>query len=294
MKRILIGAVILLAVSSCEYKFDVSSPINGPRMVMEGIIGLDETDYIRLVKAVPVGSELQDCKSYEVKSISLKVEGEALTLSKDEEEPCYVSTNKVAAGSELSFSLSTASEPQVSATTVMPFSVEPEWKNTIVDNVLHWKMKLEGAPEDRKFALMCEYSYLYDIGEEGPIEAWSDCQISPENVGGDEAIIMFSGLRQITYSPRSGKNYDLTLLREAELTNGEFYFTTNYDAESTYRMILFNLSDEAYGYFNALYNQNNNFFGRLGFSPANFAYTNVIGGYGVFGAVCRTEKLIEL
>ncbi len=296
MNKMLLGAMMLSVVSSCEYKFDVTSPVKEPRMVMEGIIGLDGTDYIKLMKAVPVGGEPQDWRSFTVKDIHLSSNGEELSPEWDDVRTCYVLTDKVKAGSKLTFSLSTVSEPEISAATVMPSPVMPEWTYTVVDDELHWKMRLpEDASGDRKFALMSESSYLYELEDETPVERWSRCTINPENVSGaDGAAVMFSALRQITYRTCGEWDYDLTLLREAELTDGVFYFITTYNPESKYKMILLNLSEQAYGYFNALYNQDNNFLGRLGFSPANFAYTNVSGGYGVFGAVSRTETLIDL
>ncbi len=132
------------------------------------------------------------------------------------------------------------------------------------------------------------------MGADPEAEYWSDCQISAETVGDGSGDLLSQGLREIAYSPLENKNYRLTLLRGVEIDNGEFAFTTIYNPESKYKLVLLHLSDEAYGYFNAMYNKENNFLGKLGLAPANYAYTNIVNGYGVFGAVDRSEKLIKI
>ncbi len=58
----------------------------------------------------------------------------------------------------------------------------------------------------------------------------------------------------------------------------------------SYQIMVFKLSEETYGYFGALNNQQSNFLAMLGLSSPNYAYTNVSGGYGILGAMTLTES----
>ena len=57
-----------------------------------------------------------------------------------------------------------------------------------------------------------------------------------------------------------------------------------------YQILVFKLSEETYGYFGALNNQQSNFLAMLGLSAPNYAYTNIAGGYGIFGGISRSES----
>lgn len=53
-----------------------------------------------------------------------------------------------------------------------------------------------------------------------------------------------------------------------------------------YRVRVYRLSPEFYRYWLARYSIDNDDLSSLGWAPSNFAYTNVVGGFGVLGAVC--------
>ena len=57
-----------------------------------------------------------------------------------------------------------------------------------------------------------------------------------------------------------------------------------------YRVLVYKLSTETFGYFGALYNQQSNFLAMLGLSAPNYAYTNISGGYGILGALTVAES----
>lgn len=65
-----------------------------------------------------------------------------------------------------------------------------------------------------------------------------------------------------------------------------------YDSEEitySYRITVFKLSAETYNYLNAIYYRQNNLLSMLGLSAPNYAYTNIDGGYGIFGGISRTS-----
>lgn len=53
-----------------------------------------------------------------------------------------------------------------------------------------------------------------------------------------------------------------------------------------YRVRVYRLSQEFYRYCLARYSIDNDELSSLGWAPSNFSYTNVLGGFGVLGAVC--------
>ena len=61
-----------------------------------------------------------------------------------------------------------------------------------------------------------------------------------------------------------------------------------------YRFVLYNLSDEFFYFFKALYQSNFDFLSNMGLTPANFTYSNVSGGLGMVGAVGRDSIDFEV
>ena len=88
-------------------------------------------------------------------------------------------------------------------------------------------------------------------------------------------------------------SYEFILLRGEDFENGEFIFASDPEG-GDYQLLVYSLSDSAYGYLNARYNQESNILGILGLSPPNFAYSNVSGGYGVLGAASKKEILVGI
>ena len=286
MKRFGLAVSLLVLMTSCEYRFDVSSPVAGTRMFVEGIIGLEDTDYIRVQKAVPVGKDAQDGDSYEVESIVYTEDGRAHALEKIDTLQFYAAHGTPAPGSVLRFSLSTKGEPAVSAITTVPDVPQASWTCTVINGTAHWKMTVD-SPEDRYYALMCYGRYEFEDGE-----YWGATTVSADQAGTSYYETLTAQLRQTTWVS-AYEPYRLTVLRGDELSGGTFAFATD-GTGSAYRMVLLGLSEEAYSYLNAKYNKENNMLAMIGLSPANFAYTNVEGGYGVFAAVSRTEETIQI
>ncbi|MBO5419556.1 MAG: DUF4249 domain-containing protein [Bacteroidales bacterium] len=52
-----------------------------------------------------------------------------------------------------------------------------------------------------------------------------------------------------------------------------------------YRPVIYRLSPELYRYCKGQWDMRNNFVSTSGFSPATFAYTNIVGGIGILGAM---------
>ncbi len=293
MKRIILGLVLILSVSACEYKFDVTSPVDGNRMMVEWIVGLDEIDYVKIRKAVPVGAAAQDGNSYVLESMHFTENEVEVDLFKDPEAEYYYSVYMPEGGSQLAFSLSTQDEPSIKAYSTVPQKVETQYSYTVANEEIHWEMKISNV-KDRNFALMAYVEEEWSTPEGEARKSWYNITISAEMSGNSYYDFFDSGLRSLMYSTKPDNKYTLTLLRGVEMPDGIFSFKTSHYSESKYKLVLFCLSDEAYGFLNSRFNQENNFLGSMGLSPANYAYTNVEGGYGVFGAVNRVEDIIDI
>ncbi len=292
-KKIIFALAVILSVSACEYKFAVTSPVDGNRMMVEWIVGLDDIDYVKIRKAVPVGAVAQDGNSYVLESMRFTENEVAVDLFKDPEEEYYYSIYTPEGGSQLAFSLSTQDEPSIKAYTTVPQKVETQYSYTLSDDEVHWELKISNV-KDRNFALMAYYEEEWSTPEGEVRESWYNITISAELSGNTYYDFFDSGFRNLTYTTKPDNNYKLTLLRGVEIPDGKVSFKTTYSSESKYKLVLLCLSDEAYGFFNSKFNQDNNILATLGLSPANYAYTNVEGGYGVFGAVNRVEDIIEI
>ncbi len=290
-KKIITGLAVILSMTACEYEFDVTSPVGEDRMMVEWIVGLDDIDYIKVRKAVPVGKAAQEGNYYEIESMRFTEDEVEVPLFKDPEGSYYYSVHTPKQGSRLEFDLSTKDEPSIKAYTTVPDKVNAQFTYTASQDEIHWQMKVDDV-KDKNFALLAFAGVEY-TDEEGEVrQLWNEATISAELSGNTYYGFFNSSLRVVNYSVKGKVSCSLTLLRGEEIPDGNFAFKT-YSA-AKYKLVLLVLSDEAYGYFNARYNQDNNFLAKLGLAPSNYAYTNVHGGYGVFGAVTREEKIFEI
>ena len=146
------------------------------------------------------------------------------------------------------------------------------------------KWTLSGGKESQNYAICLNLR-----GGEGE---WKSATVYDDYTGGSYLEMLSSQLKTV-YWQTYYHSYEFILLRGEDFENGEFIFASDPEG-GDYQLLVYSLSDSAYGYLNARYNQESNILGILGLSPPNFAYSNVSGGYGVLGAASRKEILVGI
>ena len=130
-------------------------------------------------------------------------------------------------------------------------------------------------------SLECMGLYLYSIDAVGRVWSWK-----PE---GDEELTM--SLVVDSYGDEEADPYDSFFVHEIELP----LYDEDGNVKEMYRVIkrnkllLYTMSDELYKYSLAkeLIEDNADMF--AGLAPSNFCYSNIVGGYGIFGGVSIVE-----
>lgn len=283
MKRVVPYIAALLSLVSCEYQFDVVSSDKTPMLFIESIVGLDDVSSdIKVLKSIPVGAPKES--SLEVRGLSaeLAVDGTPVALTKVEGQP-YLMFPKVEKGAgELALKMKAKGLPEISARTEVPERPQVEVRTEVFPDRIKWM--LSRGKESQNYAIC-----LNVRGGEGE---WKSVTVYDDYTGGSYLEMLSSQLKTV-YWQTYYYSYKFILLRGEDFENGEFIFASDPE-EGDYQLLVYSLSDSAYGYLNARYNQESNILGILGLSPPNFAYSNVSGGYGVFGAARKKEILLDV
>ncbi len=283
MKRILGYLFVLCVAWSCQYDFEVSSPVQEDRMFVECIAGLDEDNksFLSLRRCTPIGKPAVSGANYSLESLRLNSNGEQMDYSRviKEGDPfvSFAFDEAFNPGDVLDLNVVVQGMPELNAKTIVPpipsstISMEDAGGRLIV------RIRLDGFVDDNAgFAFTC-----VDPETDSPYDITSDSD--------DESLtsMLSSRLKIVYYGDKR-----LCIFRGADLNNAEYVFVMGKQT-AKYKITLMSLSEEAYGYLNAKYNQENNYLGMLGLSPPNFAYSNISGGYGVLGAVSKVSKTFE-
>ncbi len=283
MKRIVPYIVALVSLVSCEYQFDVVSSDKTSMLFVESIVGLDDAaSDIKVLKTIPVGTPKES--SLEVRGLSaeLAVDGAPVALSKVEGQPFLMFPKVEEGAGELALKMKAKGLPEISARTEVPERPQVEARAEVFPDRIKWT--LIGGKESQNYAIC-----LNIRGGEGE---WKSVTVYDDYTGGSYLEMLSSQLKTV-YWQTYYYSYKFILLRGEDFENGEFIFASDPE-EGDYQLLVYSLSDSAYGYLNARYNQESNILGILGLSPPNFAYSNVSGGYGVLGAASRKEILLDV
>lgn len=283
MKRIVPYITALVSLVSCEYQFDVVSSDKTSMLFIESIVGLDDAaSDIKVLKTIPVGKPKES--SLEVRGLSaeLSVDGVSVALSKVEGQPFLMFPKVEQGAGELALKMKAKGLPEISARTEVPERPQVEARAEVLPDRIKWT--LSGGKESQNYAIC-----LNVRGEEGD---WKSVSVYADYTGGSYLEMLSSQLKTV-YWQTYYYSYKFILLRGGDFENGELSFASDPET-GDFQLLVYSLSDSAYGYLNARYNQESNILGILGLSPPNFAYSNVSGGYGVLGAASRKEILLGI
>ena len=275
-------AAPLLLLCSCAQEFEVQVDDPQPRICVRGMICPGQNGMFTLQRAVPVGTPKKQNVEFTIRNLSLSCDSEALSL---EAEPApstviWADTSPVGVGSHLVIEADFEGLPSIKAETTIPkglgFAVDSLHTE---DGYILYKLEFDSSlKEDSRFAVaVCK--------KQGEFSDGFPSLMSVSKEGGllNELTPVF----RVVSLPYLGSMDVATgwLFTGMDLGKDKtLEFMVMYDSAWEYTLLVYTLSEEAYGYLNAKYNADNNFLSMLGLAPANFAYSNVSGGYGVLGA----------
>lgn len=288
MKRYFVCIVMFVLCVSCEYQFDVESSDEAPKLFIESIAGFeDELTYMKVMKTTPIGNPRQSGEEYELQWKNLTFDGKEVPMYKVEGQPFYYYPELDDKTSEIFLKMKAEGMKDISAYTIVPPKPEVSVKYDLLSDRILWKLNISGSSY---YAIAL---YLKTEGDGGtPESRWEEVSVYNNLDGMSLLEMLSSSFKKIEWRTYFS-SFPLTLFRREEMEGGVLSIASD-KMEGEYKVEVYSLSESAYGYLNAIYNQSNNYLGMLGLSPPNFAYSNIEGGYGVLGAVRKTEKLISV
>ena len=326
MKKTLIPIIIAaFTLCSCEEYFELKGSEGAPRMYVECYAGLTDTTYFNIYKAMPVNSKASEGTAFTVEKFDFTINGSKANIDHID-NTLYWTTDPIPAGAQLVLDLDTKETEPIHASTTVPARPSFTMNSSYVGGytpMLSFDLKMDVKPsETERYGLSIREHVImtYDNGDE-PFEYYTDFAPMAIGAGGSlsdqlKYALMPMPSLYITGYPHalefgffSGEDF-----HDGEITiattpyDGDFVTTqyTNWEEDESgdwapkdtvtvtridsLQVLVIKMSDECYGYVNALYNQETDIMAMIGLSPAHFAYTNVSGGYGILAGLTVAES----
>lgn len=322
MKKYLLPIIIvILGLSSCEEYFELQGSEGEPKMFVECYAGLTDTTYIKLYKAMPVNAKRSNGDDFNVQKLDFTINGSKAGLT-EVDKTFYWTVDPINGGDKLAIDVQTKEAAPVHASTTVPptptFTTEVSYISGSTP-MFRFHLKMDGhiAPTDRFGISIKEHVTIsYDNGDEPQSYYENTSPVTLDISTASLSDILMAALMpmpsiNVTGYPEtiecafySGEDFSngeievASLFTPTEMTweeyrdwqegeDGNYWPTDTVTVTRTdsLSVTVVRLSDECYGYMNALYNQETDIMAMLGLSPAHFAYTNVSGGYGVLGGL---------
>lgn len=289
MKKFCAAGLLALLFTSCEYRFDVESSLKSPILYVESIVGLPgDADYIKVQKAVPSGMDPMPDDEYVITEFAVRQNDAGLPLERVRDTVFFYTHAGKIAGSKLDLHIGAHGLAEVSAVTEVPSKPVFEVECAAAGDERRWTLRLSDDGCEH-YAVMLSPVYEYS---DGSVVRGSSFDLSSD-FGESSFDLIFPSVMEVNFTDFNDE-YHLTMFDRGDTRGGSISFLSTDIADNKVEVIVFALSDEAYGYLKAKYNREHNVLGILGLSPPNFAYSNISGGYGVFGAVSYSQRIIEL
>lgn len=305
-----IYAALTAAAVSCEYDFELKGMPQEPCLYIECLPGESDTTFIYLHAAVPVGNGAAAVpENLADAAVSFSVNGETrdVTLHRTgESEAVFCSPYIAKGGDRLAMSASLEGFPSVSSSTVIPatvpdFDVKMEKRDR--DLIITVTIRDDNPQEDDYYCVnFVKREKIIDYrGERTNTECYqcelTDSKEYPNMVNSgimvmhedtDRECYVFSDKEKAADGTKSisikGYYEENTLYVDSD--TGEIQLSRDYK----YMVECKRLSPEAFFYYRSRYDIDWNDLAYLGWAPANFAYTNIDGGVGVFGGAAKASS----
>ncbi|MGN1226142.1 MAG: hypothetical protein ACI4TL_02775, partial [Candidatus Cryptobacteroides sp.] len=176
MKKISLYAGLVLSLASCNFTFDVESPLTEPLLSFEYIAGLHDEQstwygQFMIEKLVPVGAEVSPKNDYEIKQLHFTADGRELSWEREMNEVTgeYFSTFRAEIPSEPGTKLEVSVEAEgvaaVRASTTVPasplFTCTPVQKRVFGESgeltEYIFEVKVSDYKEDDHLAIMLSW-----------------------------------------------------------------------------------------------------------------------------------------
>ena len=305
--------LVVLSLGSCQRIMD-SGKEGKSILFVECIQGISDTTAINVIATAPKFGYSQS-RVPDGAKVSLKAGGREILLKQGEVSTAlfpvgaFYTTEKIEGGQTLELTVSAPGIEPVSATTVKPADVRP-FGTTLVEDVIYGDdfglggesknvVRMDITPEDDSiedhyYMLMFEEMTWLDEKTyvTRPYPVLRDGGFYTSDFGDAEVVTAkisrwsFFGTSHI--SSAANKILNAYIWRGTSLAeNGKLsvYFNDDRRSRRTMRATLMTVSPEFYRYAKSMeYNNDDNDI-LSPFFPSSYAYTNVKGGCGVFGAV---------
>ena len=308
------GILIFLAMllTSCEFDFDVEG--KGEAALFVNCICSPDSCRVDLARAVPVGSQVETAH-FAPSAFNVSVNGDA-AISGD---GVIYFPHGLVSGDEISVHIECAGYEPVDAVTVMPGRFELDSLSLSVEDIQGVKLNMFTLHMDRQPSEDEFVGVIINRNVDALIDGDWDNGTTFNDYASVMPIIGASTdptleMAQVNYPVIS--EYDmLTLIpgkafKEGRVTLSEVDFSDfespymyddfeiddDYeepeilDTRISYDVILMGVSEEFFRYSLARYKSERDFLAMMGLAPAQFAWSNIKNGFGVFAAINPVYK----
>ena len=314
-RSLTIALAVIISISLCSCQRIMDSGKEGKSILfVECIQGISDTTAINVIATAPKFG-YSPSRVPDGARVSLKAGGREIPLKQDEvstvlfPKGAFYTTEKIDGGQTLELTVSAPGIEPVSATTVKPADVKP-FETTLVEDVIYGDafglggesknvVRMDIIPEDSSFEdhyFMLMFEEKTSVGGKTfvtrPYPELQDGGFYTSDFGDSEVVTAkisrwsFFGTSHI--SSAANKILYAYIWRGTSFSeNGKLsvYFSDDRKSQRTMRATLMTVSPELYRYAKSMeYNNDDNDI-LSPFFPSSYAYTNVKGGCGVFGAL---------
>lgn len=295
MKKSLVFISLFCILSSCNYTFDVTSPLEKPIMRLECITGFETEDkpytIFYLKQLSPIGKEIHYNFEYELESMSVKRNGQEVECLIREypgvPDKYYYANIQGKTGDKIEFNCKAEGMDPISASTIVPSKPQFSASYQFLDEKNGWvsyifEVQLNNHKIDPQIAVEVFY---YSGG--------LNHSLYVKGIGETDTFLNYIPYK---YLPANGDN-SFNIVDEREIKDGRFVFQASIPSGNIDKVCflrVYNLSDEAYKYYLSSFNNSQNSLSNWNLAPVTPIYSNVKAGNGILGALNYTEQKISL
>lgn len=328
MKKLALISLLLLAFAavSCKFEFDVRNDAD-PGIYMSCISNADSA-HIYVSYASRLGVNAADIPKLAIEDAELTVAGRKYALEVEGENLLARYPAAMHEGERVGIRLSCNGLGSVEASTVLPAEFRAAGLTEKVDGIggmkiFSYELSLDRQPEDGEYVAVSMIRMVLNK-EEGkePETGW--IHLNPMvNTGTDPTLEIaqldfdISTFKIVEKIRRSGSysqkdSLSMTIVPARAFKEGKCNLTVmdvsgmmpprpgdapaaEKPVQETLRYILnvFGVSEDFYRYSLAHYKSKTDFLAQMGLAPAQFAWSNVRGGFGFCGAIRMRQTLFD-
>ena len=294
MKKSLVFILSSCILTSCNYTFDVESPLDKPILRLECVTGFETADkpYTKfyLKQMSPIGKEIYYNTEYELESLSVKRNGQEVEcLIKEYQgfpEKHYYAKIQGVTGDEIEFNCKAVGLEAISAKTIVPPKPSFTFSNQLLeesDGFVFYVIEVQLKNYRKSPQVAVEVFY----NRSGMNKS---CYI--KGIGDSDSFLNYIPYK---YLPADGDNC-FNIVDGREIKDGKFKFRVAIPSGNNKDCYLrvYNLSDEAYKYYLSRFNSSQTSMSDWNLAPVTPVFSNVKSGSGFLGALNFSESKLSL